>query len=553
MDTYHVLTVRLALRIGLVIGFVSLTVLTPALASHDFRPEVPARSLGFDGNGLDDLAVGVPFQDFDPVDSAGAVQVLYSTAPSGLSDVGNELWYQDVGGVLGDSEPNDQFGRALAAGDFNGDGRADLAIGVPFQDVGALDSAGTVHVLYSDGAGGLSATGDQVWDQTDLTGSDSEAGDRLGSALAAGDFNGDRYADLLISAPFEAWAGVAATGVVHVLYGSPAGLTNAGTAFWHQGMASVPGDNEAGDWFGYALAAGDFNGDGYADAAIGTPWDDAGAVGTAGSVVVMYGGSGGLSATGSTQWHQATAGIDGRAEAGDLFGNVLATGDFDGDGFDDLAVGVPSEDVAVVNDNAGAVNVLYGSAAGITAAGDQVWHQDSPNVSGDPGAGDYFGTALASGDFNADGFDDLAVGIPYEDVSGVNNVGAVQVFDGTTTGLAALHTELWHQGRSGVEETNESDDNFGLALAAGRFNPDAYADLAVGVPYEDIGTASNGGAVVVVNGSASGLTGTGSRLWHQGIGEMAGAVETNDRFGFTLVATGPIERRVYLPTVLRES
>ena len=53
--------------------------------------------------------------------------------------------------------------------------------------------------------------------------------------------------------------------------------------------------------------------------------------------------------------------------------------DYNGDGFDDLAIGVPDEDIGAIS-NAGAVNVLYGSASGLTAAGDQLWHQDSSGV-----------------------------------------------------------------------------------------------------------------------------------------------------------------------------
>lgn len=562
MNGVHSSPIRPIGRLCLVVGMLSLGVLTPALASHDIRFEMPAPARGFDGNGLDDLAVGVPFEDIEskPANVAGAVQVLYSAAPDGLTADGDQFWYQSGSGLKDSSEANDQFGRALAAGDFDGDGRADLAVGVPFEDVSGQNSAGLVQVLYASPVTRMLSASDQTWTQADLhlPGAEGvEANDRLGSALAAGDFDGDRYCDLLISSPYETWGGIGATGVVHLLYGSATGLTGAGTQFWHQGMTTVPGENEAGDWFGYALAAGDFNGDGFADAAIGTPHDDAGAVDGAGTVVVMYGGVGGLSTTGIQQWHQDSPGpVEGGAEAGDWFGAVLATGDFDGDGFDDLAVGVPYEDVEAVTDNAGAVNVLYGSAGGITGVGDQMWHQNNSGVLDDPEPNDAFGWALVAGDFNADGYDELAVGIPYEDIgaaaSGVN-AGAVQVFNGSATGLAALDTALWHQSRGNVAESNQANDNFGLALAAGCFTPDAYADLAVGVPYEDISGANDVGTVVTLHGSSGGLTDAHSDYWRQGSGGVADAAEAGDRFGYVLAATGPIERHVYLPTILQES
>ena len=79
------------------------------------------------------------------------------------------------------------------------------------------------------------------------------------------------------------------------------------------------------------------------------------------------------------------------AEAGDVFKDSLACGDFDGDGFDDLAIGVPGEDIGAVVD-AGAVNVLYGSGSRLTASGDQLWHQGVAGVVGGAEAGDLFGS-----------------------------------------------------------------------------------------------------------------------------------------------------------------
>ena len=110
---------------------------------------------------------------------------------------------------------------------------------------------------------------------------------------------------------------------------------------------------------------------------------------------VLYGSATGLTATGNQLWNQDSPGIDDTAEAIDIFGWALAAGDFDGDGYDDLVIGVPYEDIGAVG-NAGAVNVLYGSATGLTATGDQFWHQDITNILGVAEANDYFGWALAA-------------------------------------------------------------------------------------------------------------------------------------------------------------
>jgi FG-GAP repeat len=148
--------------------------------------------------------------------------------------------------------------------------------------------------------------------------------------------------------------------------------------------------------------------------------------------------------------------------ARDAAGQLKA--DFNGDGFADLAVGVPDEDVGTIT-NAGAVNVLYGSGTGLSAAGNQLWHQDSGGILDGAEADDIFGWALAAGDFNGDGFADLAVGVPGESVGTISFAGVVNVLYGSGSGLSATGNQLWHQDRSGVADVAEADDHFGLGLA----------------------------------------------------------------------------------------
>jgi hypothetical protein len=105
----------------------------------------------------------------------------------------------------------------------------------------------------------------------------------------------------------------------------------------------------------------------------------------------------------------------GGAHTGNHFGFCTQPGDFNGDGYDDLAIGIELKGISG-HPNAGAVQVLYGSPVGLQVDGvegpnDQIWSQDSPGVQEDSESGDGFGRALASADFNADGFDDLAIGV----------------------------------------------------------------------------------------------------------------------------------------------
>jgi hypothetical protein len=153
-------------------------------------------------------------------------------------------------------------------------------------------------------------------------------------------------------------------------------------------------------------------------------------------------------------WDQNRSGVEDIAEAGDHFGSALAVGDFDQDGFADLAIGVPDEDVGSVVD-AGAVNVLYGTRTNLTATSDQIWHQNRSAVEDTSEAGDRFGTALTAGDFDGDGFADLAVGVPDEDAGAIVDAGAVNVLYGTATNLSAANDQIWTQDSPGVEDQAE--------------------------------------------------------------------------------------------------
>jgi FG-GAP repeat len=275
-------------------------------------------------------------------------------------------------------------------GDFNGDGRSDLAIGVPFEDFGAIDDGG-VNVIYGSAAG-LAAAGNQFWSQNSFgIAGGAETGDRFGSTLAAGDFNGDGFADLAIGVPFED-IGVTDAGGVNVIYGSAAGLAAAGNQFWSQDSFGIAGGAESGDRFGSELAAANFGNTSHGDLAIGVPFEDIGAT-DAGGVNVIYGSAAGLSAAGNQFWSQDSFGIAGGAETGDRFGSALAAADFGNTSHADLAIGVPFEDFGATDD--GGVNVIYGSAAGLSAAGNQFWSQDSVAIAGGAESGDRFGSAVS--------------------------------------------------------------------------------------------------------------------------------------------------------------
>jgi len=360
--------------------------------------------------------------------------------------------------------------------------------------------------------------------------------DGPGAGLAC-DFDGDGFGDAAIGVPLEN-QGAADAGVVLELPGSGGGPDTGQARNWHQGTSGVPDANEAGDQFSFALACGDFDGDGFSDLAVGANAEDVSGKANAGAVTILYGGPNGLKTAGSQQFHQNTAKIAGSVQGGDFFAEALASGDFNGDGYFDLAVGVPGENVASKND-AGAVQVFYGGSNGLRK-NDWLVSQDTTGIVGAAQAGDHFGAALASGDFDGDGFEDLAVGIPGENVGGRGDAGAVHVVYGGAGGLSAQGDHIIHQNTAGVDGAAQAGDGFGSSLAAGTITSDGRADLVVGVPFEKVGTQADAGAVNWLKGSANGPVGVGANWIKQNSPGIPGAHAAGDLFGWD-VAVGDVD------------
>jgi hypothetical protein len=322
-----------------------------------------------------------------------------------------------------------------------------------------------MHVLYG-AAGGLNTTGDMYFDQ-DTAGVDetAEASDGFGIAIAAGDFDNDDRDDLAVGASGELGPnGEASMGAAHILYGSPTGVTATNDQLIDSQLEGVPGPALAGQYFGGAIATGDFNGDVYDDVAIaGVGYDYNGTNPGAGAVWVLRGTSGQVTPYGSVMLTRSTPNVAGVPDANDAFGIGLAVGDFDGDGREDLAIGAYGQQVGGVA--AGAVHVLFGCSDRIPLCGGaQEITQETAGVAGSSVLEDFFGFGVGSGDYDDDGRDDLFVAAPFKDVSGQNASGMAWVLFGTGDGPSGAGSLQLSQDAAGIGDSAEPGDQFGRSL-----------------------------------------------------------------------------------------
>ncbi len=245
----------------------------------------------------------------------------------------------------------------------------------------------------------------------------------------------------------------------------------------------------------------DFNGDGYDDLVVPAPGEGQGAIGGSGAITIVYGSRTGLTGARARTLTQDTPGVVGSSSARNAWGEAVAKGDFNGDGYDDLAIGSQQSIGSV--DRAGTVTILWGSATGITPTGSRLITASTAGVPQASTPAAVFGAALAVGDFNGDGNDDLAVGAPGATVNGVVGAGIVTELLGSRSGLLATGADL-HQG-NGVVGVPERADGFGTSLAAGDVDGAGHADLVVGTPGEDAGPVVDAGVVDVLVSGATGL------------------------------------------------
>ena len=235
------------------------------------------------------------------------------------------------------------------------------------------------------------------------------------------------------------------------------------------------------------------------------------------------------------------------------FGTEMVTGNFNGDKYDDLAVGDPDEaDLKVLGYHAGAVWIFPGGPSGLRVDAVKHVNQSTSGVPGTSALSDWFGNSLAAGDITGDGRDELLVGLPMKKVGGKKEAGAVVVLKGSSSGIVTSGAKWIDQNTAGVPGGAETGDHFGGGLAIGKINKDKYRDVVIGAPQEDDGKSFGGSGLVTqfwgtgagvslkkvtaVSGSSTWVTAEpkDAVVWYLG-STMAIADTTGDGYGEIIV------------------
>ncbi len=411
------------------------------------------------GDGVDDLLVGAPFADGTAADTGEAIVVAgqtgaWFTSPPQLT------FANEVDGGATDA----QVGGAVALGDLDDDGAADLVIGAPYRPFTYVPD-GEVY-LFLGGSGAIDAN--PMVSDADVTLRGDFPGEHAGySVSAAGDVDGDGIADLAIGAPFNnAEPGV--PGIAYLFFGRTSWTGLAGTEDADVSLQGAPGDSLTGN--AVALVP-DLDGDGYDEVLVGGEDADGGN----GRAYLVYGHGGSWN---DANLEDADAVFGGTGTYGWGF-SVGGCGDLHGDGYGELWIG------ALGYGSGGGIAVYFGSATrfdghlGIVSTTDSLFS----------GSGGEEAVVMACpGDMSGDGVPDVAVGARANDEAG-SDAGAVYIVTDDASGWPSS----FDLNTAAVRVLGENvGDWFGHALApAGDVNDDGYPDLVVGAPYNDeVGSAS---------------------------------------------------------------
>ncbi len=382
----------------------------------------------------------------------------------------------------------DFFGSAIAPlGDMDGDGIPDIAVGARFDaDIGAIDRAGTLHLLFLNDDGTVKSRV-QIGSTSGGLSPAPLHGDSFGSSLASlGDLDGDGVVDLAVGAPFDDTAGNN-FGAVYILFLNINGTVKATTRIT-AGASGFTGTGIGdGEHFGESISVlGDLDGDGIDDILVGHQFDDDG-FNNSGSAWVLYMNTNGT-VKGEVKISNTASGFSQFPTAEGLGAASAGLGDLDGDGVEDVVLGIPGWNNG--GGDTGAAMTLFLDTDGSVK---------SIEVMSFPlDAADQFGHAMANvGDLDGDGIVDLLVGAPNVEFSATASGECWMIFMNQAGGVrAAMQIE---EGAGGFTGDLDIGDEFGRSAAAiGDVNGDGVIDVAVGAQSDDDGGNTNTGAVWIL-------------------------------------------------------
>ncbi len=412
-----------------------------------------------DGDGIDDVLIGAYGYDHATVDDGGAF--LVKGPLSGTMDLST-----DSEAIFKGENRGDFAGYSVdGIGDADSDGFDDIIIGANgFEADTSTRNQGAVYLLHGPLSGAIDlSSADARFDGGSLT-------DFLGfSSSGVGDVDNDGTNDFAAAAYAEDSNGTSA-GAVYIVTGTVSGAIGISSA-----SASILGDN-AGDELGISVTGGgDFDGDGVSDLAIGARYNDDGGSSNAGSVYVFT-----TAPTGAMTASDADLQLTGAAASDQTGWAVTLHGDFDNDGYDDLATSAIG-----ANSSAGAVYVFSGPLTGTVSVSSA-----NATLTGAV-TSDQAGRSIANGsDLNGDGFADLIIGA-YGNDTGGNNAGAVYAMHGPLSGSIGLASA------DAVFNGNAASQTAGTFVAGGSdLDGDGLHDALIGVPGDDTASTNAGAAWV---------------------------------------------------------